>query len=181
MSNDPQPAKLTPAMEKYILHWGEMGSRWGVNRSVAQIHALLYLAGRGMHAEEISSILSIARSNVSTSLKELMSWELVTVTHVLGDRRDHFVAKQDLWDILLTVVAQRKRREVDPTLTVLRACKLEIAQDTDTPPDVAARMEAMLEFLESLTGWYEQIVKLPRTTLVKLLRMGSRISKFVGM
>lgn len=173
--------KLTPVMERYILHWGEMGSRWGVNRSVAQIHALLYLAGRPMHAEEISEVLSVARSNVSTSLKELQSWELVTLTHVLGDRRDHFSAKSDLWDVLLTVVAQRKRREIDPTLTMLRQCKLDASEDAQTPQDVKDRMVAMLGFIEQMTRWYEQIVGLPRATLVKLMKLGARISKFVGL
>jgi len=173
--------KLTPVMERYILHWGEMGSRWGVNRSVAQTHALLYLVGRPMHAEELVETLSIARSNVSTSLKELQSWGLVTLTHVMGDRRDHFEAKSDLWDMLLTVVDQRKKREIDPTLTLLRKCKLEAADDKETPEDIKARMSDMLDFMESLTSWYEQVVRLPKATLVKLMKMGTRISKFVGL
>ena len=173
--------KLTPVMERYILHWGEMGSRWGVNRSVAQTHAFLYLVARPMNAEEIVETLSIARSNVSTSLKELQSWGLVTLTHVMGDRRDHFQAKSDLWDMLLTVVDQRKKREIDPTLTLLRQCKLESADDDQTPADIKARMADMLVFLETLTGWYDQIVRLPKVTLVKLMKMGTRISKFVGL
>ena len=173
--------KLTPVMEHYILHWGEMGSRWGVNRSVAQIHALLYLVARPMHAEEVVETLSIARSNVSTSLKELQSWDLVTMTHVMGDRREHFQAKSDLWDMLLTVVDQRKKREIDPTLTLLRQCKLESDEDKETPDEIKKRMSDMLDFLESTTGWYEQIVRLPKTTLVKLMKMGSRITKFIGL
>ena len=173
--------KLTPVMERYILHWGEMGSRWGVNRSVAQTHALLYLVGRPMHAEEIVETLSIARSNVSTSLKELQSWGLVTLTHVMGDRRDHFEAKSDLWDMLLTVVDQRKKREIDPTLTLLRQCKLEAAEDRETPDAIKKRMSDMLDFMENLTSWYEQVVRLPKVTLVKLMKMGTRISKFVGL
>ena len=117
--------KLTPVMERYVLHWGEMGARWGTNRSIAQIHALLYLAPQPLPAEEIAETLSIARSNVSTSLRELQSWGLVRVTHNLGDRRDHFESQQDLWQMLTVIVEQRKRREIDPTLTMLRQCVLE--------------------------------------------------------
>ena len=117
--------KLTPTIERYVLHWGEMGTRWGVNRSVAQIHALLYLAPKPMTAEEIADTLSIARSNVSTSLKELQAWQLIHVSHVIGDRRDRFESRKDLWELLLTIAEERKRREIDPTLTVLRQCVLE--------------------------------------------------------
>ena len=109
--------KLSRAMENTILHWGEMGSRWGVNRSIAQIHALLYLSTTPLTADEIAETLGIARSNVSTSLRELQSWDLVSMTHVLGDRRDHFDAKTDLWEVLLTIVDERKRREIDPTVS----------------------------------------------------------------
>jgi len=117
---------LTPVMKRFVLHWGEMGTRWGVNRTVAQVHALLYLAPAPLPAEEIAETLSVARSNVSTSLKELQSWGLVNVAHVLGDRRDHFVARSDTWDMLLTILEQRKRREIEPTLNVLRECVAEM-------------------------------------------------------
>ena len=119
--------KLTPAMRKYVVHWGEMGQRWSVNRSVAQIHALLFLADAPLPAEDIQDLLGIARSNVSTSLKELQSWELVKLVHIEGDRRDHFEAKQDPWDMLMTIVEGRKRREIDPTLAILRDCVREAA------------------------------------------------------
>ena len=114
-------ARLSPPALRFVLHWGEMGVRWGVNRTVAQIQALLYFHGRPFHAEEIADLLEVARSNVSTSLKELQSWGLVTIAHVLGDRRDHFAARADTWDILLTILEQRKRREIEPTLAVLQA------------------------------------------------------------
>src|SRR3954468_18515714 len=120
---------LAPTIQKYILHWGEMGTRWGVNRTVAQIHALLFLANHPLPAEEIADTLNVARSNVSNSLKELQSWGLVRITHMAGDRRDHFVALQDVWEIFRVIMEQRKRREIDPTLTVLRECMLESDED----------------------------------------------------
>jgi DNA-binding transcriptional regulator GbsR (MarR family) len=171
---------LTPIMEKYILHWGEMGTRWGVNRSVAQIHALLYLSTRPLAADEIAETLSIARSNVSTSLKELQSWELVRLSHVMGDRRDHFETSHDIWDMLMTIVEGRKRREIDPTLSMLRQCVMEAEKDSATDPQVRKRMEEMLGFLENMTTWYEQVRRLPRPTLIALMKMGAKVAKFVG-
>ena len=170
---------LTPAMEKFILHWGEMGSRWGVNRSVAQVHALLYLAGKPLTADEIVETLGIARSNVSTSLRELLSWELIEQHPVLGDRRDYFKAETDLWTVLLTVVEGRKRREIDPTLSMLRQAKLGNAEDTETPEDVKRRMEDVLDFVENLVDWYDQVSRLSRTTIIKLIRLGARVSTLV--
>ena len=172
--------KLTPVMEKYILHWGEMGTRWGVNRTVSQIHALLYLSPTPLSAEEITDTLSVARSNVSTSLKELQNWELIRVTHVMGDRRDHFESIKDVWEMLLIIMEQRKRREIDPTLTMLRECVLESESSKDaTDPEVKARIKRVLEFLETLSTWHNQMSKLPKTTLVSLMKMGSKIAKFI--
>ncbi len=170
--------ELTRAMESTILHWGEMGSRWGVNRSIAQVHALLYLSTKPITADEITETLGIARSNVSTSLRELQSWNLVTLTHVMGDRRDHFEARTDLWEVLLIIVEQRKKREIDPTVSTLRKCVLD-AGDDGTPEDVKSRLNDMLQFGETLTTWYEQVSRLPTTTLVKLMHMGAKISRFV--
>ncbi|HEY3951707.1 GbsR/MarR family transcriptional regulator [Phenylobacterium sp.] len=172
--------QLTPVMQRYVLHWGEMGQRWGVNRSVAQIHALLYLADRPLNAEEIVELLGIARSNVSTSLKELQGWELVRMLHLPGDRRDHFEAKQDPWDMLMTVVEGRKRREIDPTLEMLRACVAEAENDKVTPTDVKAKMVAMKSFMEELTGWYEQMRDVPQPVLRKLLSLGAKITAFLA-
>jgi DNA-binding transcriptional regulator GbsR (MarR family) len=168
-------------MERYVLHWGEMGARWGVNRSVAQIHALLYLSPQPLTAEEISDTLALARSNVSTSLRELQGWGLVSLSHALGDRRDHFEAKTDLWDLLLTIVEERKRREVDPTLTMLRQCVLEADDDKETDPEVKARIARMLTFLETLAIWYAQMRGLQKSTLVALMKMGARVAKAVGL
>jgi DNA-binding transcriptional regulator GbsR (MarR family) len=170
---------LTPTTERYILHWGEMGTRWGVNRSVAQIHALLYLSPRPLNAEEISETLSIARSNVSTSLKELQAWGLVQLTHELGDRRDHFVALQDNWELLMTIVEERKRRELDPTLAMLRQCVAEAREDRQTDPEIKARLEGMLTFIETLTRWYDEVRRIPKSTLVALMKMGAKVARFV--
>jgi len=167
-------------MEKFVLHWGEMGARWGVNRTVAQIHALLYLAPEPLPAEEIAETLAVARSNVSTSLKELQGWNLVKISHVMGDRRDHFVALADTWDMLFTIMEQRKRREIEPTLAVLRQCVLEMEGDRDTPKEVQARIKSMLGFLADLMTWFEQMVKLPRVTLIGLLKLGAKVGSFVA-
>ena len=172
--------KLTPVMQKYILHWGEMGTRWGVNRTVAQIHALLYLSTVPLNAEEIAETLGVARSNVSTSLKELQSWGLVKITHVLGDRRDHFQSQKELWDIFLVIIEERKKREIDPTLTMLRECVLESEQDNKTSNEVKARIQNTLDFMELLTGWYEQMKKLPQPILTKMLKLGAKVQNFLG-
>jgi DNA-binding transcriptional regulator GbsR (MarR family) len=172
--------KLTPVMEKYVLHWGEMGTRWGVNRSIAQIHALLYLSPQPLTAEEIADTLSIARSNVSTSLKELQGFGLVRMTHLLGDRRDHFESIKDNWEMLTLIVEERKRREVDPTLALLRECVAEAEADKSTDPEVKARIERMLTFVDTLSTWYEQVKALPKPTLVALMKMGSKVARFVA-
>lgn len=171
---------LTPVMQRYVLHWGEMGTRWGVSRSVSQIHALLYLSPEPLTAEEISDTLSIARSNVSTSLRELQSWRLVHLTHVMGDRRDHFEVHKDLWEMVTTIVEERKKREIDPTLTVLRQCVVEASDDRKTPEEVKARIEEMLDFLELTSNWHNELKQLPKPVLVKLMKLGTKIAKFVG-
>jgi DNA-binding transcriptional regulator GbsR (MarR family) len=172
--------KLTPVMQKYILHWGEMGTRWGVNRTVAQIHALLYLSSEPLHAEDIAETLGVARSNVSTSIKELQSWGLVKVTHALGDRRDHFQSQKELWDIFLAIIEERKKREINPTLTMLRECVLESEQDNKTSDEVKARIHNTLEFMELLTGWYDQMKKLPQSTLIKIMKLGAKIQNLIS-
>jgi DNA-binding transcriptional regulator GbsR (MarR family) len=171
--------KLTQATERYILHWGEMGTRWGVNRSVAQVHALLYLSPKPIPADEIVETLSIARSNVSTSLKELQGWGLVQLTHILGDRRDHFESKKDLWDLLLIIVEERKRREIDPTLTMLRECVAEAREDKEIDPEIRKRIQTTLEFVESMTSWYDQVKRIPKPTLVALVKLGDKIVRFI--
>jgi len=169
--------KLTPVMEKYILHWGEMGTRWGVNRTVAQIHALLFLATEPLNAGDIAETLSVARSNVSTSIKELQSWNLVKTVHLLGDRRDHFETLHDPWDLFDVIMEGRKRRELDPTLTLLRECVLEGETDRETPAEVKRRIEAVMKFLETLDRWHSQIRGVPRPVLLKLIKMGARVQR----
>jgi DNA-binding transcriptional regulator GbsR (MarR family) len=170
---------LTPVMTRFILHWGEMGARWGVNRTVAQIHALLYLAPGPLPADEIAETLNVARSNVSTSLKELQGWGLVSIAHVMSDRRDHFAARSDPWDMLVTIMEQRKRREIEPTLAVLRECVQELEKDRDTPKEARARIENMLGFLTNVTTWFEQMLALQKTTVLTLMKLGAKIATFV--
>jgi DNA-binding transcriptional regulator GbsR (MarR family) len=172
--------QLSPTMQKYILHWGEMGTRWGVNRTVAQIHALLFLSNTPLNAEDIVETLGVARSNVSNSLKELQSWGLVKVSHVMGDRRDHFVALQDVWEIFRVIVEERKRREIDPTLTVLRECAIEAETDTVLDDAARQRMNEVLGFMEMLSASYDDYKHIPPATMLKLLKMGGKIARFLG-
>ncbi|MET3117389.1 MULTISPECIES: GbsR/MarR family transcriptional regulator [unclassified Undibacterium] len=172
--------QLTPTMQKYILHWGEMGTRWGVNRTVAQIHALLFLCNKPLPAEDIADTLNVARSNVSNSLKELQSWGLVKITHVLDDRRDHFVALQDVWEIFRVISEERKRREIDPTLTVLRECALEAENDPGLEAATKAKMDQVLAFLEMLTATYEDYKHLPPATLQRFLKMGGKVARLIS-
>jgi DNA-binding transcriptional regulator GbsR (MarR family) len=169
-----------PELEAFILHWGEMGTHWGVNRSVAQIHALLYLADRPLHAEEISESLKLARSNVSTALRELQAYGIARRTHVAQDRRDHFVAETDLWEMLMRISAERKRREIDPTLAFLAELKERMDVRGDVPAHIRQRISRMHEFIGGLAGWYDQVRRLPRPTLIALMKMGGRIARFVG-
>ncbi len=171
---------LSPTEQKFILHWGEMGTRWGVNRTVAQIHALLFLANRPLTAEDIAASLAVARSNVSNSLKELQSWNLIRVTHLMGDRRDHFVALQDVWEIFRVIVEERKRREIDPTLTVLRECAIEGAQDKALDAASLGRMNEVLDFLDMLGASYDDYKHLPPATMQRVLKMGGKVARFLG-
>ncbi|MCA1855093.1 GbsR/MarR family transcriptional regulator [Massilia oculi] len=171
---------LSPTAQKFVLHWGEMGTRWGVNRTVAQIHALLYLAGRPLTAEDIAETLGVARSNVSTSLKELQSWKLVRVSHVLGDRRDHFAALQDVWEIFRVILEERKRREIDPTLSVLRECAIEGEEDGELDAATLARMQTVLAFLDMLGASFQDYQHLPPQTVQRMVKMGGKLARFLG-
>ncbi len=171
---------LAPTIQKYILHWGEMGTRWGVNRTVAQIHALLFLVNRPLPAEEIADTLGVARSNVSNSLKELQGWGLVRISHMAGDRRDHFVALQDVWEIFRVIVEERKKREIDPTLTVLRECALEAENDPALEAATKVKMDQVLDFLEMLTTTYGDYKHLPPSTMQRFLKMGGKVARLLG-
>ncbi len=170
--------KLSPTSERFILHWGEMGTRWGVNRTVAQIHALLYLSEGPLAAEEIADTLSVARSNVSNSLKELLSWRLVKIVHVMGDRRDHFDTSKDVWELFKLIVEGRKQREVDPTLAVLGELLASPQLKTESA-GVRKRIQEAEQFIHILTQWSDEMLRLEPETLMKVLKLGSRIRNLI--
>jgi DNA-binding transcriptional regulator GbsR (MarR family) len=170
--------KLNPVAERFILHWGEMGSKWGVNRTVSQIHALLYLAGKPLPADEIADTLSVARSNVSNSLKELQNWKLVKVAHVMGDRRDHFETSTDVWELFRVVVQQRKEREFDPTIGVLREC-LDSPDLAKEDKALKQRIQDTLGLMESLSAWGDEMLRLEPSTLNKLMKLGAKIQSLI--
>lgn len=168
------PIVLTPAIQRFILHWGDMGQTWGVNRSVAQIHALLFVEGRAMNAEEIADALMIARSNVSTSIRDLTNWGLVRRAPVLGDRRDFFEAEGDVWEMASKIVAIRKAREIDPAQEVLKACLDDAARDPAASPAAVSRLSDMKALIDLLNDWYEQMNRVPKSQLLPLIKLGSK-------
>ena len=172
--------KLNPTTQKFVLHWGEMGTQWGVNRTVAQIHALLYIIGRPMNAEEIAETLSVARSNVSNSVKELQSLKLVQVTHQLGDRRDYFTTSDDVWVLVRTIIEERQRREIEPTLHFLNELMAtpEFAQENE---QVQRRIRDTQQFMEVATDWTKEMLKLPTSTLAQVLKLGAKVQKLLGL
>ncbi len=171
---------LTSVEQKFILHWGEMGTRWGINRTVAQVHALLFLSARPVPADAIAEILSVARSNVSTSLRELQGWRIVRVVHVLGDRRDHFESVTDVWEIFRIVAEERKRREIDPTLRVVRECVAELQADPKSDPKTRQRLESMLDFLTTMTGLFEEVLRMPAGTWKRVARLPGKVLTLLG-
>jgi DNA-binding transcriptional regulator GbsR (MarR family) len=172
---------LTPVEQRFILHWGEMGTRWGINRTVAQVHALLFLSPRPLNAEEIANTLAVARSNVSTSLRELQGWGIVRVVHILGDRRDHFESLKDVWEIFRTVAEQRKRREIDPILQILRECVRELEKAGSAAEYTRERLEEMLQFLTATTGLFEELIQLPPGVLKGVTRMRGKLKSMMGL
>jgi len=171
---------LTPIQQRFILHWGEMGARWGINRTVAQIHALLFLSPRPLNAEEIAAALGVARSNVSTSLRELQGWGIVRVTHLLGDRRDHFESMKDVWEMFRIIVDERKKREVDPVLAMLRETTVEAKRPGAADAYTRERLADMLQFFEAMAAWTEQTRKLPTPAVVRLVKMGDKLGRLLG-
>ncbi|MBI2929965.1 MAG: MarR family transcriptional regulator [Verrucomicrobia bacterium] len=158
-----------------------MGTRWGINRTVAQIHALLFLSPKPLHADEIVEALNVARSNVSTSLKELQGWGIVRMVHVIGDKRDHFESKKDVWEMFRIVLDERKRREIDPTLAVLRECIDVAEKDEETDEYTEERLKALRDYFETTTAWYEQIRLWPTTALVKFVKLGDKVRKLLSL
>lgn len=173
--------KLAPAVQRFILHWGDMGGQWGVNRSVAQIHALLYLAEGPLNAEEIADQLGIARSNVSNSLKELLGWKLIRRVPLPGDRRDFYQAETDLWEMVTRIAQGRKEREIDPAAAALRACLAEAKADARISRVALQRLGEMSAFLETIDRWYEQMLDVPAPKIMALMRMGSKVANLLGM
>ena len=176
-----QMTELTPAMQKFILHWGEMGSTWGLNRAVAQIYAMLYLCPEPLTAEEICETLSLARSTVSTGLHELQTWGVVRLVHVLGDRRDHFETMSDIWEMFRVILDERKRREFDPTLAVLRETVDELAEDESSNPYAKEKVADMLNFFETLTSAYNQIEQMPTESIKKMAKLGDTLARVLGL
>ena len=170
--------ELSATSQKFILHWGEMGTRWGVNRTVAQIHALLYLSGKPLPADEIAETYPVARSNVSNSIRELQAWNLVKMVHVLGDRRDHFETGTDIWGLTRTIVRERQEREIAPTIDVLKDL-LNSPELMVDGLDRAARIKEMLTMLESLSAWSDEMLRLDTETLTKVLKLGAKIQKLI--
>src|SRR6267154_1696810 len=171
---------LTPVAQKFILHWGEMGTKWGINRTVAQVHALLFLSPKPLPADEIAETLSVARSNVSTSLRELQGWRIVRVVHVLGDRRDHFESIKDVWEIFRIVSEERKRREIDPTLSVLAECVREVKSNPQGDDYTRERLESMLEFLTAMMGLFEEIIRMPTGALKGVVKLRGKVITLLG-
>jgi len=173
--------ELSQATVQFIIHWGEMSSRWGINRSMAQIHALLYLSDHPLNAEQIATTLSLARSNVSGNLRELQAWGIIRVVHLLGDRCDYFQAMSDAWGLLTTILEQRKRREIDPTIEMLRECVKEDRKSQTEDDTTRQRMRELLQVLESVTAWYEQMINLPRSAQKTVLKLGSKLKLIEGL
>ena len=172
--------QLTDVQQKFVLHWGEMGSRWGINRTVAQIHALLFISPKPLNADEIAETLSVARSNVSTSLRELQGWGIVQAVPILGERKEHFGTHTDVWEMLIVVLDERKKREIDPTLTLLRECVIEAADGGEREKHTHQRLSDLLSLVEAMSGWYGQVRSLPRPMLIRFLKMGAKLKKLLG-
>lgn len=173
--------QLSPVQQKFVLHWGEMGLRWGINRTVAQIHALLYISPRPLNADDLVGTLGVARSNVSNSLKELQSWGIVRMVHVMGDKRDHFESMKDVWEMFRVVLDERKKREIDPTLALLRECVSEAARDKATDEYTERKLRELADFFAVTTSWYSQIRQWPTEALTRFVKLGDKVRKLIGI
>ncbi len=172
---------LSPVQQKFLLHWGEMGTRWGINRTVAQIHALLFISPKPLHAEDIQHALGVARSNVSSSLKELQSWGIVKRVHVMGDSRDHFESMKDVWEMFRVVLDERKKREIDPTQRVLRECIAEAEMGKDTDAYTQQKLRELADFFDTTTAWYSQIRQWPTGALTRFVKAGDKVRKLLSL
>ena len=172
---------LSSVQQKFILHWGEMGTRWGINRTVAQIHALLYISQKPLNAEEITEALGVARSNVSNSLKELQGWAIVKRVHVMGDSRDHFESMKDVWEMFRVVMDERKKREFDPTERLIRESIAETEADPKNDKYTEQKLRELAEFFETTTAWYGQLRQWPTGALIKFIKAGDKVRKALGL
>ena len=172
---------LSPVAQRFVLHWGEMGTRWGINRTVAQVHALLFLSPRPLPADEIASTLGIARSNASTSLRELQHWGIVHLVHLPGDRRDHFESMKDVFAMFRIIARERKRRELDPTTRVLQQCIAESSKPKSADAYTCDRLSDLLDFFELAHTAYDQMEKVPTPTLIRLAKMGDKALRLLGI
>ena len=172
---------LEPVRQKFILHWGEMGTRWGINRTVAQIHALLYISPLPLNAESIAETLGIARSNVSNSLKELQAWGIVKRVHAMGDKRDHFESMKDVWEMFRVVLDERKKREIDPTLLLLDECLAESQASKGTDACTRERLLALRDFFATTTAWYDRVRNWPMKDMVKFVKLGDKALKLLRL
>jgi DNA-binding transcriptional regulator GbsR (MarR family) len=171
--------QIPDAVRRFVLEWGNLGERWGVNRSVSQIHALLYASKQPLAAEDIAETLGIARSNVSNSLRELQSWNIIRSVPILGDRRTFYTAETDLWNLVSRIAAGRKTRELDPAAVALRQCVEMSRDDKSVDPVVQLRLREMLDFVDRLSRWYDQMIALPRSTIVTLMKLGGGIARLI--
>jgi len=167
---------LPSLSQHFVLHFGEMGSRWGINRTVGQIYALLYVTAKPLNADEIGDALNFSRSNVSMGLKELQSWSLVKLIHLPNDRREYFQAPEDVWAIFRTLAIERRKREIDPTLSMLREALMEPPSGVDDV-HAQARMQQMHDFIEMMTNWLDDVQKMDSETLASLMVMGAKVQK----
>jgi DNA-binding transcriptional regulator GbsR (MarR family) len=172
--------RLPEAVRRFVVLWGSMGDHWGLNRSVSQVHALLYVSERPLTAEEIAESLGMARSNVSTSLRELQAWDLIRRSPVFGDRRDFFEAETDIWAIVTRIAAGRKAREIDPAAAALRSCLATAATDKSVSEVAVGRLKEMLDFVERSSRWYDQMLALPRSQVTALMKLGGGVARFLG-
>jgi DNA-binding transcriptional regulator GbsR (MarR family) len=172
---------LNKAQKQFVLHWGEMGTRWGINRTVAQIHALLHVSAEPLTAEEIAATLSVARSNVSTSIRELQGWGLVRPVHVLGERRQHFESVKDVWEMFRIIIDQRKRREIDPTLDVLRLCISELEKPENEDKYTKQRLQEIYDFFADVEALYTDIRRFPVSTIKKVVKARGTVRKLMSM
>lgn len=179
--SDKATDQLKEAQRKFILHWGEMGTRWGINRTVAQIHALMMISDRPLPADQITDTLEIARSNVSTSLRELQNWGIVRLVHVPGDRRDHFESLKDVYEMFRIIARERRRREIDPTIGLLRECIAEAEKPRSADEHTRERLTELLGFFELATSSFDLAERLPTQSLLKVAKMGDKAVRLLGI